>query len=135
MSVVWQRANGGGGYVNGRRNEMFPAARVGAATGYALVEVYNSGPDSVPASKVWLTLDTSGAAVAIALADGVARAASFTYSVDPSLLTYSTPTTKATGLDVPVLASGQKVLLAVRRTLTGATPATPETNSLNLATV
>lgn len=134
MSVVMRRVNAGGSYTSGKKNEVFTQARSGDPTDYAWVEVYNSGPDPLAAGKVWLTLDTTGAAVTLAVADPVARAGSFTYSITPSSLTYSTPTTKTAGLDVPALAVGEKCLLALRRDLTGATAASPETNRLNYAT-
>lgn len=135
MSIILRRVNGGGAYTNGRKGELFLQARVGDATDYQWVEVYNSGPASVVAGKVWLTLDTAGAAVTVAVADPVARAGSFTYAITASALTYSAPTTKLTGLNVPALAAGEKCLLALRRVLTGATAASPETNRLNYATV
>lgn len=134
MSLVMRRVNAGGGYTNNKTNEVFPQARVGDPTDYAWVELYNSGPDALPAGKVWLTLDTSGAAVTVAVADSTPRAATYTYAVTASSLTYSAPTTKSTGLDTPALAAGEKCLLALRRVLTGATPASPETNKLNYAT-
>ena len=134
MALVMRRVNAGGSYTNGKTNEVFGQARVGDPTDYAWVELYNSGPASLSAGKVWLSLDSSGAAVTLAVADAVARTGSFTYSIDPTTLTYSAPTSKATGLDVPALTSGQKCLLALRRVLTGATAASPETNRLNYAT-
>ena len=134
MAVILRRVNAGGTYVNGKTGDVFASARVGDATDYAWVELYNSGPDALAAMKVWLTLDTSGAAVTVAVADSTPRASSYTYSVTASSLTYSAPTTKATGLDVPALAAGEKCLLALRRVLTGATAASPETNRLNYAT-
>ena len=134
MALVMRRVNAGGGYTNNKTNEVFPQARVGDPTDYAWVELYNSGPDTQPAGKVWLTLDTSGAAVTVAVADPVARPSSYTYAITPSGLTYSAPTTKSTGLDTPALASGEKCLVALRRVLTGATAASPETNRLNYAT-
>ena len=135
MSLVVRRVNGGGTYTNGKTNDVFGQARVGDPTDYAWVELYNSGPNNLPAGKVWLTLDASGAAVTVAVADPTARASTFTYVIDPTTLTYTAPTTKTTGLDVPALTSGQKCLLALRRVLSGATAASPETNRLNYATV
>ena len=135
MALVMRRVNAGGWYTNGKTNEVFGQARVGDPTDYAWVELYNSGPGpSTSAGKVWLSLDSSGAAVTVAVADAVARTGSFTYVIDPTTLTYSAPTSKATGLDVPALAVGEKCLLALRRVLTGATAASPETNRLNYAT-
>ena len=130
-----RRVNGGGTYVNGKTGDVFAQARTGDPTDYAWVELYNSGPDSLGAGKVWLTLDTTGAAVSLAVADPTPQAEAYTYVIDPATLTYSTPTSKATGLDVPALTSGQKCLLAVRRVLSGATAANPETNRLNYSTV
>lgn len=135
MSVILRRVNGGGAYTNGRKGELFGQARVGDPTDYQWVEVYNSGPASTAAGKVWLTLDTSGAAVTVAVADATPQPASYVYAIDPATLTYSAPTTKLTGLDAPALAAGEKCLFALRRVLTGATAASPETNRLNYATV
>jgi hypothetical protein len=135
VAVILRRVNAGTTYVNGRTNDVFAQARSGDPTDYAFVEVFNSGPDALPAGKVWLTLDTSGAAVTVAVADATPRAGTFTYSVTASSLTYTAPTTKTAGLDTPALASGEKCLIALRRVLTGATAASPETNRLNYATV
>lgn len=134
MSIVLRRINGGAAYTSGRLNEVFPQARSGDPTDYGWWEVYNAGPAAVSAGTVFLILDTSGAAVTIAVADGTARASSYAYAIDPATLTYSAPTTQLTGLTVPALAVGEKFLLAARRVLTGAPTARPETNRLRYKT-
>lgn len=125
----------GGNVANGVLGNLFPDGVVNGSTTYAFVEVHNrNATNSLTSGKAWLSLDTGGAAVAIAVADGTARSEPSAYApLDPAGLTYSTPTTQATGLTLPTLVPGQKVLLAIRRTLTGATAASPETNRLNVA--
>lgn len=120
---------------SGALHALFATGTVNAATDYALVEVRNAHATlTFSAGKAWLTLDTDGAAVALAVGDGgVARASSYEYAVTPSSLTYSTPTSQSAGLTLPSLGPGQKCLVAIRRTLTGASPAYPETNRLNVA--
>lgn len=123
----------GGPLPSGSLGALFPAARVGAATDYAAVIVTNTHPSlTLSAVKFWLTR-SSGAALAIAVANGpVAGGVDFT---PPALssLTYSTASSKSAALSLSApgtLAPGQRVLLAIRRTLTGATAADPQTARL-----
>lgn len=134
MSLIGRRVNGGGAYGNGRLNEVFPQARSGDPTDYQWVELFNSGPEDIPATKVWLTLDPAGAAVTLAVADPAAQAGSYVYVIDPTSLTYTAPTSKVTGLDAPALLAGQKCLFTLRRVLAGAAAVSPETNRLNVST-
>jgi hypothetical protein len=55
---------------------------------------------------------------------------SYVYSEDPTALTYSTPTTYSGGLALPTLTAGQKCLIAIRRTLTGASADNSDNNTL-----
>lgn len=120
---------------SGALHDLFSAGRVDGLTDYRLVEVQNRhGSLTLSGVKAWLSVDSRGATVAIAVADGTARALAYSYdNVVASSLTYSTPTTQASGLALPSLGPGQKCLLAIRRTLTGASPASPETNRLNVS--
>jgi hypothetical protein len=118
-------------YVSGVLHNVFGSGVVGGSTDYRLVEIRNVGSSTWTSPKAWLVLDTGGAAVAIAVADsGTARALDFVYSVDPAGLSYSTPTDSAGGLSLPSLAAGQKCLIGVRRTLTGASVDYPDNNTL-----
>jgi hypothetical protein len=118
-------------YASGALHNVFGAGTVGGATDYRLVEVRNTSALTWTSPVAWLGIDTGGAAVAIAVADtGTARDLSYVYSEDPTALTYSTPTTYSGGLALPTLAAGQKCLVAIRRTLSGASPDSPDNNTL-----
>lgn len=118
-------------YASGALHDVFPAGQVGGATDYAWCEVYNSSALTWTTPKAWLQLDPGGAAVALSVADATPRATSYLYAgITIATLAYSTPTTLATGLALPTLGPAQRCLLAIRRTLTGATAIYPESNSL-----
>jgi hypothetical protein len=118
-------------YSSGALHNVFGAGTVGGATDYRLVEVRNTSLLTWTSPVAWLGIDTGGAAVAISVADtGTARDLSYGYSIDPTTLTYSTPTTYSGGLALPTLAAGEKCLVAIRRTLTGAAPDSPDNNTL-----
>lgn len=122
-------------YTSGSLNGVFSAGVVGGATDYRFVEVRNTSALTWTTPSAWFTIDTGGATVALAVADGTARAADYTYSIstaDAAALTYSTPTTYTVGLALPTLAAGEKCLLVIRRTLSGAAAAYPENNILNV---
>lgn len=126
--------NSGRPYRPGVLHDMFGQGVVGAATDYALVEIRNLSTTPWVSVVAWLTLDTGGGAVSIAIADATPRDVSYeSYAVSPAGLTYSTPTSKPTALAVGTIPAGQKVLLAIRRVLAGATPDYPESNVLNLS--
>lgn len=120
-------------YTSGSLHNVFGSGVVGGATDYALVEVRNTSDLTRTSPKAWLALDTGGAAVAIAVADaGTARSLGHVYSVSASGLSYSTPTTLATGLALPTLAPDQKCLIGIRRTLAGASVDYPDNNTLHV---
>lgn len=120
-------------FASGALHQVFPQGVSGGATDYALVEVRNISGVTLSGVTAWLTLDPTGAAVALAVADGTARAIGHnSYSVNAAALTYSTPTTQSGGLALPNLAANEKCLLALRRVLSGAGQAWPENNVLNI---
>jgi hypothetical protein len=128
-------ANSGITYPSGSLEQVFGAGTVGGATDYRLMEIRNTSALTYTSPVVWLSIDTGGAAVAIAVADtGTARDMSYSYDgIDPTALTYSTPTTETGGLALPTLAAGQKCLVAIRRTLVGAVEDDRDNNTLNVA--
>lgn len=134
-SEIQLQTLGGLTLVSGQLNNLFADGRVNGSTDYGFVVIRNSSALTLTSPKVWLSVDTKGAALALAVADGgIARAESYDFpSINPSGLSYSTPTTQTSGLALPTLAATQRCLIAVRRTLTGATTAYPENNRINLA--
>lgn len=120
---------------SGLLNNLFPDGKVNGATDYQFLVIVNTSTLTLTSPKAWLTVDTKGATLALAVADGVARnSANYAYpSIDPAALTYSTPTSQSSGLALPTLPAGQECLIAVRRTLTSATTAYPESNRINIA--
>ena len=134
-SDLWLEKVAGDRLRSGVMNNLFGDGQVDGATGYAFVVLRNAHASlTFTSPKLWLVLDSRGAAVAVAIADGIARAGTYEYpAIAASGLTYSTPTSQASGLALPTLAAGQKCLIAVRRILTSATTAYPETNRLSIA--
>jgi hypothetical protein len=132
--IKYGPVNSGSVYTSGVLDQVFSAGTVGGATDYRLVEIRNASALTWTSPVAYLSIDTGGAAYAIAVADtGIARDMSYSYSEDPTALTYSTPTTEVGGLALPTLAAGQKCLVAIRRTLSGASPApSGENNILNV---
>lgn len=117
--------------VNGALGNLFGSADRNAGTGYKGLEVRNLNPDlTLSAVKAWLTVDVKGGLFAIAYdaTSGVIPAADAWDAVDPTTLTYLSPTTLATGVTVGNLAPATKARIFCRRILSGATAATPESN-------
>jgi hypothetical protein len=109
-------------------------ARVGGGTEYRAVIVTNAHPTlTLSAVKFWLTR-TSGAPLALALGNGATNAGvEFAEVADPAALAYSTAATKSAALALTApgtLAPGQRARLFIRRTLTGASAADPQTARL-----
>lgn len=125
--VVWTFTDGRA-VPQGDLHAVFLGGRVGGATEYVLLEVRQKHATlTLSTVKAWVADPSGGAALAIALADTLARALSATWpTVDPAALAYSSPASKASGLTVPDLAPNTKALIAVRRTLAGASTAYPE---------
>ena len=117
---------------SGSLHSLFDAARVGAATDYRTAVITNTHPTlSLSAAKIWL-IRGPGAALAIAIADGATSAVEFS-DVSLSALTYSTAASKAAAVSLPApatLAPGQSCRIAIRRTLSGAATAEPQTARL-----
>lgn len=118
--LVW-RTQSGRTLVSGRLHDLFPRGTVGGSTDYRGIEVQNTnGSLTWSSPKAWCVLDSSGVAFAIAVASASARDDGLAWpEIDLSGLSYSAPTTNASGLTLPNLAPGQRALLAVRRTLSG----------------
>lgn len=130
---------GGAVIVSGSLRALFPDGRVNGETRYAFVVVRNNASLTFTGPAAWFQLDTRGGAVAVTVADGAPRPAGYAYpAIDPAALTgYTTPVSAPAGLPIvttapPDLPAGQQVLIVVRRTLTGATEAYPETNRLRV---
>jgi hypothetical protein len=128
--LVW-RTEGGRALQSGRLHDLFGQGAIGGAVEYQRVEIQNTNASLTWSSpRLWLALDPSGVAVAVAVASASALASGAPWpAVTVSGLTYSAPTTYASGLTLPNLAPGQRALIAVRRTLTGS-PVTGESNRL-----
>lgn len=122
----------GGPIPSGRLHALLPAGVEDGATQYAPLELVNRHASSSWSSgRLWTAQDPRGGAFAVALVSTVAFTGNEAWpDTDLATLTYSAPTTKAAGLTLPTLAPGSRALLAVRRVLTGATPAFPESNRL-----
>lgn len=133
--ITFNPANNATPFRSGSINNLFADARVSDPTDYALVEVRNTnGALTYTSPVMWLSAASGGATVALAVADGTARALSYAYpSIDPTGLTYSTPTLQSAGIALPTLAAGQKCLVAIRRILSGATVLKPESNVLRVS--
>lgn len=110
---------------------LFTDCAVGAPVTYAFVQVVNATTGALTGSRTWLDVDSAGAVVNLAVADGgVARAGSYSYG-SPAVPTFgAVPTSYAAGLSLPDLAVGQKCLICVRRDPTSATTAYPERNAI-----
>lgn len=106
-----------------------PRIKLGASTDYLLLELWADPVATLTGGKVWLGVDSSGVSVAMSVPDATARAQSYDWPVTPSALSYSTPTSSATGLTIPTLAPGTKTLVVWRRTSSG-TAVDPERNVL-----
>lgn len=122
--------------VSGVKNNLFPDGRLTDGNVYEECEVHNTNTSlTLSSGKAWLYLDPAGGTFAIALASASAfnSDAAWPYGLDPTTLTYSSPTSQSSGLALPTLAPGQKALIVCRRNLSTGTTATPESNRLYVA--
>lgn len=119
---------------SGSINNLFPDAASGEAVSIVYVQALNNTTGTLTAQRAYLSIDSGGAAVSIAVADsGLARDVGYDYGTSPTPPgSWASPTSYATGLTVPDMATGKKCLLAIRRDPTGAAVAYPERNSLLL---
>lgn len=134
-ALILRRVNGGTVLVDNQLGNLFADGTVGDVAAYAFVELVNTHASmTVSAMKLFVAVtDVGGGAYAVAVADGVARAGSYGYTPPAgSGLTYTTATTAAAGLALPTLTAGQKCLICVRRDLTAAAQAWPETNGIGV---
>lgn len=109
---------------------LFADVQAGSAVDVAYVQVVNNTPGTQTAARAWLSIDSAGCVVNLAVADNTPRAASYSYSATTPTFPGTPPSSYATGVTLTDLPTGQKLLLAVRRDPTGATAASPETNAL-----
>ena len=119
--------------VSGKLNNLFPDARLGDPTDYTWLQIENRNATLTMSSvKVWLKPDSRGATVAIALdsTNGVISTGSAFSSVNIAGLSYSTPTTRASGLSVGNMAPETQCRIGIRRAFTGSSPAVPENNRI-----
>ena len=97
---------------------LFPSVPAKARTDYALVEVRNTHPTlSLTSAVAWRTA-TAGATVSIATTTNP--------DANLSALSYSTPSTRATGITLANITPGGSIYIAVRRVV-GTTTASPQT--------
>lgn len=128
---------GGTGVVSGSLGNLFAVCRVGDAASIAYVQVVNATGATLSNLRVYLRLDSGGVACTIAVADGTSRAESYAYPTPTPPGSWSAPTTYAAGLAIPTsggLASGNKVLIAIKRDPTTGSAADVESNVLVIST-
>lgn len=118
--------------VNGRLNNLFGNCTTNAGTTYEGIEVRNlNGSLTLSGVRAWLTPDPRGGLFYIAYdnSSGVKPVADvWDGSVDPTTLTYSAPTTLATGVVIDNLPPNTKARIFCKRVVVGASVATPENN-------
>lgn len=135
-SLVLRGVNGGAVLVDGQLNNLIPDGSVGDAAAYWFTELVNTHASmGVTGLRLYVAItDTGGGTFAVAVADATARSSSYGFTPPAGGgLTFTTSTTPAAGLALPDLAAGTKALICVRRDLTGATAAWPETNAIGVA--
>lgn len=116
---------------DGALHALFPAGRVGGSTDYAVVTVTNASAFTLSSVKVWMAR-SAGASMALAIANGPTDAATPFPDVTISALAYSSAASKgaAVAASPTALGPGQRMRVAIRRTLSGASAATPQTARL-----
>lgn len=125
--LVW--TDTGGNAIPNSAHAVFPAGRVGDGFLYRWCELRNRSALTLSTVKMWTSQDARGGAFAVALGSTTTLANSVSFGLpDPTSLAYTEATTKAAGLTLPDIAGGSKVLVALRRTLVGASTAYPEVN-------
>ena len=123
--------------VSGQLHNLLPACRVGDAATVAYVQVLNATGSTLASLRAYLRLDSGGVTCSLAVADGTARAESYSYSTPTAPTSWATPTTYAAGLSIPTagsLAAGQKILIAIKRDPTTGSAAAVESNALIVST-
>jgi hypothetical protein len=123
----------GGVLRNGRLNNLFPDTYTNGTVLYQWVEVWMvNSLLTLTTVRAWLTLDLRGCTIAIGYdsANGVIDTQAEFVPSPASTMSFSSPTTRTTGLVLPNMAPTSKLRIAVRRTTTGSTPAAPESNRL-----
>lgn len=137
MALEWRHVSGaalGDPVRSGALHAVLGEGKIGGPTEEVTLALYNpSATKTVSAVKVWTSFGDGGGALAIALGTDGVRSPGGTEPIGGTPGSYSTPTTKATGLSVASLGPGQVVGIWVRRTLTGATALSPELNRLHAA--
>lgn len=125
--LVWTFP-GGRAVPDGALHAVFGPGTVGGPTDYRLLELRNTHATlTLTAVRAWLSDPAGGAALAIALGSPAAAALDSAWGdVEAANLSYSAPTSKASGVALPDLPPGMKALIGVRRSLAGATPLYPE---------
>lgn len=116
---------------SGSLNNLFTDCTVGDGNTYAFCVVHNADPsESLTSVKAWLGLDSGGGTFAIALAQSSAQKNNSWQEPLASSLTYSSPTSKSSGVALPDIPAGYYVLLCCRRNESSATSKYPESNTL-----
>lgn len=121
---------------DGALNFMFAAGRVGDGPAYSLIELRNENSFlTLTGVKAWIAQGSSGAVLTLALVplpNGLSTWSSDSPwpAVNEAALSYTFHATQGAGLVLPDLPSRRKVLLAVRRDLSVASPAYPESARL-----
>lgn len=123
--------------VSGSLGNLFAVCRVGDSSSIAYVQVVNATGSTLSNLRAYLRLDSAGVACTMAVADGTARAESYSYGTPTPPGTWSSPTTYAAGLAIPTsggLTNGNKVLIAIKRDPTTGSAADVESNVLVIST-
>ena len=126
------RADNGVELIDGVMNNLFADTVVGAGAEVQWLEFKNWAAQSGASwssGRVWFDYFFGGAAMQMGLADGTVREDTYSYSSFPTP-SWSSPTDYGSGIVIPTLLPGQKVLLAIRRDPSAGTVALPETNRL-----
>ncbi|MBP8882362.1 MAG: hypothetical protein KBF43_09045 [Dermatophilaceae bacterium] len=131
-SLVFASPNAGPTWVDAAMNQLFADAATGSGIAYVLGEVRNTHPSlTLPAGSLWTVPVAGCGTYAVALADAMARALGYLYTLpNPAGLTYSTPTSQAGGLAMPALAASQKCLIAIKWDLTAAAVSWPSSPAI-----
>ena len=109
---------------SGSLNNVFADKRIGSGTDYAEVVITNNNPSlTLTGVKVWLS-QTSGASVAIGYANAPISATEAFDDIAWTAPTYSSPTSKTSGIAIADIGPGKKVRIFVRRNLNSSTTGT-----------
>lgn len=117
--------------VQAQIGNLFPATQVGWGVDYAYLQVVNESGATQATLRAWfLVLDPGGVQVSLAVVDNTPRALTYIYPSPSPPGSWSAPTSYAGGMALASLATGQKLLIAIKRDSTTGAAAHPEANSV-----